>query len=587
MKASQFLVSTLREAPADAEVVSHQLMTRAGLIKKLGAGIYSYMPMGLRVIRKVEAIVRDEMDRAGAVELTMPVVQPAELWQETGRFEKMGPELLRIRDRHGRDFVVQPTSEEVITDIARQELRSYRQLPRNFYQIQTKFRDERRPRFGLMRGREFTMKDAYSFDRDQAAAKASYQVMAGAYRRIFDRFGLTYRAVAADSGAIGGDLSEEFQVIAATGEDAIVYCPGSEYAANMEKAEAREPQGPRPDATAAMASVPTPGKSTCADVAQLLNVPLSTTVKSLVLATDTTNEQGETVASQVWLLLLRGDHDMNEVKVGKVAGLDNGFRFATLSEIETHFGTRPGYLGPIGLKVPVRVVADREVALMADWICGANEADFHLTGVNWGRDLPEPDLVADLRNVVEGDASPDGKGQLAIERGIEVGHVFYLGTKYSQAMNATFLAEDGKPALFEMGCYGIGITRLPAAAIEQNHDERGIIWPDAIAPFTVVICPIGLDRSANVKAAAEKLHDQLRDNGVDVMLDDRGERPGAMFADWELIGVPHRVVISDRGLKEGQLEYQHRRDSAATKVPSLEMFSHVLRALAAPARTKA
>ncbi len=575
MKASQFFISTLREAPADAEVVSHQLMMRAGMIKKLGAGIYNYMPLGLRVIRKVEAIVREEMDRAGAVELAMPVVQPAELWQETGRFEKMGPELLRIKDRHGRDFVVQPTSEEVITDIARQELRSYKQLPKNLYQIQTKFRDERRPRFGLMRGREFVMKDAYSFDRDQVAAKASYQVMATAYRRIFDRFGLTYRAVAADSGAIGGDLSEEFQVIAATGEDAIVYCPTSDYAANMEKAEALAPAGPHPEAARAMAKTPTPGKSTCADVAALLAVPLSTTVKSLVLATEELNDYDEVVKTRIWLLLLRGDHDMNEVKVNKVPGLSGGFRFATVAEIEDHFGCKPGYLGPIGLKKPVSIVADREVAVMADWICGANEVDFHITGVNWGRDLPEPDLVADLRNVVEGDASPDGRGILAIERGIEVGHVFYLGTKYSQAMNATFLGEDGKPALFEMGCYGIGITRLPAAAIEQNHDDRGIIWPDAIAPFTVVICPIGMDRSADVKAAAERLHDQLRDSGVDVLLDDRGERPGAMFADWELIGVPHRVVISDRGLKEGQLEYQHRRDTAATKVPAAEVFAFV------------
>ena len=575
MKASQFFISTLREAPADAEVVSHQLMMRAGMIKKLGAGIYNYMPMGLRVIRKVEAIVREEMNRAGAVELTMPVIQPAELWQETGRFEKMGPELLRIKDRHGRDFVVQPTSEEVITDIARQDLRSYKQLPKNLYQIQTKFRDERRPRFGLMRGREFIMKDAYSFDRDQTAAKASYQVMAAAYRRIFDRFGLTYRAVAADSGAIGGDLSEEFQVIAATGEDAIVYCPTSDYAANMEKAEALAPAGPRPAAVQAMTRVATPGKSTCAEVAELLGVPLASTVKSLVLATEELNDYEEVVKTQIWLLLLRGDHDMNEVKVNKVPGLSSGFRFATVPEIEEHFGCKPGYLGPIQLLKPVQIVADREVAVMADWICGANEADFHLTGVNWGRDLPEPDLVADLRNVVEGDASPDGKGALAIERGIEVGHVFYLGTKYSQAMNATFLGEDGKPAHFEMGCYGIGVTRLPAAAIEQNHDERGIIWPDAIAPFTVVICPIGMDRSADVKAAAEKLHDQLRDNGVDVLLDDRGERPGAMFADWELIGVPHRVVISDRGLKEGQLEYQHRRDTAATKVPAAEVYAFV------------
>lgn len=580
MKASQFFISTLKEAPADAEVVSHKLMTRAGMIKKLGAGVYNYMPIGLRVIRKVEAIVREEMNRAGAVEVTMPVVQPAELWQETGRFEKMGPELLRIKDRHDRDFVIQPTSEEVVTDIARQELRSYKQLPKNFYQIQTKFRDERRPRFGLMRGREFIMKDAYSFDRDQAAAKASYQVMAAAYRRIFDRFGLTYRAVAADSGAIGGDLSEEFQVIAATGEDAIVYCPDSDYAANIEKAEALAPAGPRPAAAGALTKTATPGKSTCADVAELLNVPLATTVKSLVLATDTLNEHGEITRSQIWLLLLRGDHDMNEVKVGKLPGMEGGFRFATVPEIEDHFGCKPGYLGPLNLKKPVKVVADREVAVLADWICGANEVDFHITGVNWGRDLPEPELVADLRNVVAGDASPDGKGGLAIERGIEVGHVFYLGTKYSKAMNATFLGEDGKPAFFEMGCYGIGVTRLPAAAIEQNHDERGIIWPDAIAPFTVVICPIGMDRSAEVKAAAEQLHADLLALGVDVLLDDRGERPGAMFADWELIGVPHRVVLSDRGLKEGQVEYQHRRDTAATKIGAADVLAHLKERLA-------
>ena len=565
MKASQFHIATLKEAPADAEVVSHQLMMRAGMIKKLGAGIYTYMPMGLRVIRKVEAIVREEMNRAGAIELTMPVIQPAELWQETGRFEKMGPELLRIRDRHDRDFVVQPTSEEVVTDIARQEIRSYKQLPKNFYQIQTKFRDERRPRFGLMRGREFIMKDAYSFDRNPAAAQASYQAMAQAYRRIFDRFGLRYRAVAADSGAIGGDLSEEFQVIAATGEDAIVYSPSSDYAANMEKAEALPPAGPRPAAAEAMTKTATPGKSTCADVAALLSLPLERTVKSLVLATDEVGEQGAVVKTQVWLLLLRGDHDMNEVKVGKVPGLA-AFRFATVTEIEDHFGCKPGYLGPIGLQKPVRVIADREVAVMADWICGANEVDFHLTGVNWGRDLPEPELVTDLRNVAAGDSSPDGQGILAIERGIEVGHVFYLGTKYSKAMNASFLDEDGKPKLMEMGCYGIGITRLPAAAIEQNHDERGIIWPDALAPFTVVICPIGAHRSAAVRERAEQVHDALSALGVEVMLDDRDERPGAMFADWELIGVPHRLVISERGLKEGQLEYQHRKDAAATKV---------------------
>ena len=571
MKASQFFISTLKEAPADAEVVSHKLMMRAGMIKKLGAGIYSLMPMGLRVVRKVEQIVREEMNRAGAVELSMPVVQPAELWAETGRFEKMGPEMLRIKDRHGRDFVIQPTSEEVVTDIARQEIKSYKQLPKNFYQIQTKFRDERRPRFGLMRGREFIMKDAYSFDRDPTAAKASYQVMATAYRRIFDRFGLTYRAVAADSGAIGGDLSEEFQVIAATGEDAIVYCPTSDYAANMEKAEALAPQSARPAPAQSMTKTATPGKSTCADVAELLNVSLHNTVKSLVLATDTLNKEGEIVKSQVWLLLLRGDHDMNEVKVGKLPGLAE-FRFATLTEIEDHFGCKPGYLGPIGLKKPLNLVVDRDVAVMSDWICGANEPDFHITGVNWGRDLPEPALVADLRNVVAGDASPDGQGVLAIERGIEVGHVFYLGTKYSQAMNATFLDMNGKPAFMEMGCYGIGITRLPAAAIEQNHDERGILWPDALAPFTVVLCPIGPDRFPDVKAAADKLYAELLAAGVDVILDDRGERPGAMFADWELIGVPHRVTLGDRGLKDGQVEYQHRRDTAATSVSVSEIL---------------
>ncbi|WP_353236706.1 proline--tRNA ligase [Limnohabitans sp.] len=575
MKASQFLISTLKEAPADAEVVSHKLMTRAGMIKKLGAGIYNYMPMGLRVIRKVEAIVREEMNRAGAIEMTMPVVQPAELWQETGRFDKMGPELLRIQDRHGRDFVIQPTSEEVVTDVVRQEVRSYKQLPKNFYQIQTKFRDERRPRFGLMRGREFTMKDAYSFDRDMASAKASYQVMAGAYRKIFDRFGLTYRAVAADSGAIGGDLSEEFQVIAATGEDAIVYCPSSSYAANIEKAEALAPRQDRGAATQALTKTPTPGKSTCEDVAALLNIPLSTTVKSLVLATDTLNEQGEIVKSQVWLLLLRGDHDMNEVKVGKLPGMEGGFRFATLTEIEDHFGCKPGYLGPLNLKKPVHLVSDRDVAVMANWICGANEPDFHITGVNWGRDLPEPALVADIRNVVAGDKSPDGAGELAIERGIEVGHVFYLGTKYSKAMNATFLDENGKPQYLEMGCYGIGITRLPAAAIEQNHDERGIIWPDAIAPFTVVVCPIGMDRSEAVKLEAERIYAALLADGVDVILDDRGERPGAMFADWELIGVPHRVTIGDKGLKDGLVEYQHRRDAESSKVAVADILGHL------------
>jgi len=567
MKATRFFVSTLKEAPTDAEVVSHRLMLRAGLIKRLSAGIYSYMPMGLRVIRKVEAIIREEMNRAGAVELLMPVVQPAELWQESGRFQAYGPELLRVKDRHERDFIIQPTSEEVITDIARQELRSYKQLPRNFYHIQTKFRDERRPRFGLMRGREFTMKDAYSFDRDAAAAARSYEQMVQAYRAIFDRFGLQYRAVSADSGAIGGDLSQEFQVIADTGEDALVYCPDSDYAANIELAEAVTPSAPRPAPAQALHKAPTPGKATCEDVAELLGLLLARTVKSLVLATDARDAQGDLAGTTVWLLLVRGDHSLNEVKAGKLPGLKGGYRFATAAEIDAAFGCKPGYLGPIGMRQPVKVVADRSVAAMSDFVCGANEADFHYTGANWGRDLPEPDLVADIRNVVAGDRSPDGKGLLAIQRGIEVGHVFYLGTKYSAAMNATYLDETGKPQLFEMGCYGIGVTRILGAAIEQNHDERGIVWPRPLAPFEVVICPIGYDRSDAVRQAADVLHDALAAAGTDVLLDDRGERPGAMFADWELIGVPWRVVISDRGLKAGSVEVQGRREAEAQTVP--------------------
>ena len=592
MKASQFFISTLKEAPADAEIVSHKLMMRAGLIKKLGAGLYTYMPMGLRTIRKVEQIIREELNQAGAIELTMPVVQPAELWQETGRFDKMGDELLRFKDRHQRDFVIQPTAEEVVTDIARQELRSYRQLPKNFYQIQTKFRDERRPRFGVMRGREFTMKDAYSFDRDVEAAGKSYDGMYAAYCRIFDRLGLQYRAVAADTGAIGGDRSHEFQVIADTGEDAIVYCPTSDYAANIELAEGVALMATRGAGTQALAKVPTPGKSTCADVAELLGLPLSQTVKSLVLATDETNEAGEIVKSTIWLLLVRGDHELNEVKAGKIEladgtgkimGLKAGFRFATEAEIVAHFGTKPGYLGPVfqnaGLKQPVKVIADRTVANMADWVCGANEEGFHIQGVNWGRDLPEPDLVADIRNVVEGDPSPDGKGVLAIQRGIEVGHVFYLGTKYSKAMNATFLDVDGKPKHFEMGCYGIGVTRILGAAIEQKHDERGIVWPAAIAPFTVVICPVGYDRSEAVKAAADALYAALQAQGVDVILDDRGERPGAMFADWELMGVPHRVVFGDKGLKDGVAEVQGRQEPEARKLPVNEVAKHLLSVL--------
>ena len=580
MKASQFFVSTLKEAPADAEVMSHKLMLRAGFIKRLGAGIYTYMPMGLRVIRKVEGIIREEMNRAGGIELLMPVVQPAELWQETGRFQKMGPELLRVKDRHDRDFIIQPTSEEVITDIARQELRSYRALPKNFYHIQTKFRDERRPRFGVMRGREFTMKDAYSFDRDLESARKSYQAMFDAYVRIFERLGLQFRAVAADTGAIGGEVSQEFQVIADTGEDALVYCPTSDFAANIELAEALPAVARRAAATAALQRTPTPKASTCADVAALLGVPLQTTVKSLVLATDEKNEAGDLKQTTIWLLLVRGDHSLNEVKAGKLPGLKEGYRFATVSEIEDHFGCKPGFLGPVGLRKPVKIVADRTVANMSDFICGGNEADVHLTGVNWGRDLPEPDLVADIRNVLEGDASPDGKGVLAIQRGIEVGHVFLLGTNYTKAMNATYLDESGKPQLMMMGCYGIGVTRILGAAIEQRHDERGMLWPTAIAPFSVVICPIGYDRSADVQAAADKLHDELEALGIDVMLDNRGERPGAMFADWELIGVPHRVVLSDRGLKEGKVEYQGRADAQATAVPAAEVLEFVKAKLA-------
>ncbi len=575
MKATQFFISTLKEAPADAEVVSHRLMLRAGLIKRLSAGIYNYMPMGLRVIRKVENIVREEMNRAGAIELLMPVVQPAELWQETGRFQKYGPELLRLKDRHDRDFVIQPTSEEVITDIARQELRSYRALPKNFYHIQTKFRDERRPRFGVMRGREFTMKDAYSFDRDVDAAGKSYDQMFAAYTRIFERMGLTFRAVAADNGSIGGVRSHEFQVIADTGEDAIVYCPSSDYAANIEMAEAVAPATPRAAPAAALVKTATPGKATCEEVAELLGVPLQRTVKSLVLATDDTNDAGDVLKTTVWLLLVRGDHSLNEIKASKVEGLTQGFRFATGAEIDAHFGCKPGYLGLIGMKRAVKVIADRSVAQMSDFICGANDADFHYTGVNWGRDVPEPDLVADIRNVVAGDPSPDGKGVLAIQRGIEVGHVFLLGSYYSEKMNATYLDENGKPQLMQMGCYGIGVTRVLGAAIEQNFDERGIIWPAAIAPFTIVICPIGYDRADGVRAVADQLHDALQAAGIDVMLDDRGERPGAMFADWELVGVPHRVVISERGLKEGRLEYQGRRDAQATPIDAADALAAI------------
>jgi prolyl-tRNA synthetase len=542
-------------------------MLRAGFIKRLSAGIYSYMPIGLKVIRKVESIIREEMTRASAVELLMPLVQPAELWQETGRFDKMGAELLRVKDRHDRDFVIQPTSEEVITDIARQELRSYRALPKCFFHIQTKFRDERRPRFGVMRGREFTMKDAYSFDRDVESAARSYDAMYAAYVRIFERMGLTFRAVAADTGAIGGDRSHEFQVIADTGEDAIAYCATSNYAANVELAEAVLLNDQRPSAAQPLTKTSTPRKTTCEDVSAFLGVPLQSTVKSLVLATDEVLPGDAETRTTFWLLLIRGDHALNEVKVGKLPGLKAGHRFATAAEIVEHFGCKPGYLGPVGLSGPVHVIADRAVVAMSDFVCGANEEDFHLTGVNWGRDLPEPHQVADIRNVVAGDPSPDGQGVLSIQRGIEVGHVFYLGTKYSEAMKATFLDENGKPKLMEMGCYGIGVTRILGAAVEQCHDARGMVWPAAIAPFAVVICPVGYDRFPQVKAAADDLHRSLQNAGVDVVLDDRGERPGAMFADWELIGVPHRVAIGERSLKDNLVEYQARQDAESTPVP--------------------
>jgi len=578
MRISQFHFQTLKEDPSDAEVISHKLMLRASMIRRLGAGIYNYMPLGLRVIRKVENIIREEMNRAGAIELLMPLVQPAELWQETGRWEKMGPELLRVKDRHGREFAIQPTSEEVITDIARQELKSWRQLPKNFYHIQTKFRDERRPRFGVMRGREFTMKDAYSFDRDVAGAERSYDAMFACYRQIFNRLGLRYRAVAADTGAIGGSRSHEFQVIAETGEDAIVYCPSSDFAANMELAEAVALLSERALPNEPMQQVATPGKSTCAEVAALIGVPLNRTVKSIVLATDSTNEQGAAAVTQLWLLLLRGDHDLNEVKVGKIEGLNQGFRFANVDEIDHHFGCKPGYLGPVNLKGSVRVIADRTVAQMSDFVTGANQWDHHLRGVNWGRDLPEPACIVDIRNVVEGDPSPDGRGVLAIQRGIEVGHIFYLGTKYSEAMKATYLDETGKPALMQMGCYGIGVTRIVGAAIEQNHDDRGIAWPAAIAPFEAVICPVGAAKSELVRAESEAIYQTLLAAGIDVALDDRDERPGAMFADWELIGVPVRITVGERSLKEGKLELLRRtgmvksicdRDQVGTAVKTL------------------
>ena len=560
MRISRFLLSTLKEAPAEAELVSHRLMLRAGLIKRLAAGIYTWMPIGVRVLRKVEAIVREEMNRAGAIELLMPVVQPAELWQETGRWAKYGPELLRLKDRHERDFIVQPTSEEVITDIARRELKSYKQLPVNLYHIQTKFRDEVRPRFGVMRSREFVMKDAYSFDVDKAAMLRSYRAMYDAYARIFGRMGLEFRAVAADTGQIGGSASHEFQVLADSGEDAIAWCPTSDYAANIELAEAVALAPARPEPAESMQKVPTPGKATCEEVAELLALPLARTVKCIMLAADVDGQ-----SPRIHMLLIRGDHALNEIKVTKVPGLGK-FRWATEAEIIAVTGCNPGYLGPVGIPADLPLVVDRTVAVMADFICGANEPDFHLRGVNFGRDCREPDRIADLRNVVAGDPSPDGRGTLEILRGIEVGHVFALGDLYSKAMGATFLDAGGRSQVMEMGCYGIGITRVVAAAIEQNHDDKGIVWPMPLAPFAVAIAPVGYDRNDAVRALADKLHNDLEAAGVEVLLDDRGERPGVMFADLELIGIPHRITIGDRGLKDGKVEYQTRRDATATAV---------------------
>lgn len=561
MRARSFFISTLKEAPADADVISQQYMIRSGMIKKLAAGVYTYMPLGLRVIRKIENIIREEMVRAGSIELLMPMIQPAELWQETGRWEKYGPELLRIKDRHMRDFVIQPTSEEVVTDVARQEIKSWRQLPVNFFHIQTKFRDERRPRFGVMRGREFTMKDAYSFDRDEAGAAQSYDRMFEAYQRIFRRIGLVFRAVRADTGSIGGSRSHEFQVIANAGEDLIAYCPDSDYAANIELAEAKSLLSGRAAPTEEMKKCATPGKEKCELVTEFLGIPFLKSIKSVVLAADRTNEKGEPLPAKIVLVLLRADHELNEVKAGHIPELKEGFRFATDAEILAAFGSKPGYLGPVGLSADVAVYADKTAADMSDFCCGANEEGFHYTGVNFGRDLPEPQVM-DLRNVVEGDASPDGKGTLRLQRGIEVGHVFFLGTRYSAPMQANFLDENGKPQPMQMGCYGIGVTRVAGAAIEQRHDDKGIIWPDSIAPFEVVICPMNYAKSEAVRVAADKLYEDLKARGVDVILDDRDLRPGVMFADWELIGVPHRVVIGDRGLKSGEVEYADRTNLA-------------------------
>ncbi|WP_447586810.1 proline--tRNA ligase [Pseudoxanthomonas mexicana] len=546
MRLSQFHLRTTKETPADAELASHQLMLRAGMIRKLAAGLYTWSPLGLRVLRKVETVVREEMNRAGAIEMSMPTIQPRELWDETGRWEKFGGQLLKITDRKEQQFCYSPTAEEAVTDFARQELSSYKQLPVNFYQIQTKFRDEIRPRFGVMRAREFIMKDAYSFHISDEDLVREYRNMHAAYTRIFTRLGLEFRAVQADSGAIGGDASQEFHVLAESGEDAIAFSTGSDYAANVETAQAAAP-GPRAAATEAMNKVATPTQKTCEDVAALLGIPLQRTVKSVAVMT----EGGFVLA------LVRGDHAVNEIKLGKVAGMAD-YRLATEAEILAHLGSEPGFLGPVAAKQAIRVVADRDVAAMADFVVGANQAGFHLAGVNWGRNLAEPETVADIRNVVAGDTAADG-GEIRIVRGIEVGHVFQLGRKYSEAMKFTVLDETGKAATPAMGCYGIGVSRIVAAAIEQNHDANGIIWPAPMAPWTVAVCMINPKNDAAVNAAAEQLLADLQAQGIEAVLDDRGLRPGAMFADIELIGIPHRVVVSERGLAAGTFEYRARR----------------------------
>ncbi len=565
MRLSSYPVNTLRDVPADAEVVSHQLMLRASLIRRLAGGLYTWLPMGLRVLRKVERIIREEMDRAGALELLMPTIQPAELWQESGRWEQYGPELLRVKDRHERPFVYGPTHEEVITDIARRELKSYRQLPVNFYQIQTKFRDEIRPRFGVMRAREFTMKDAYSFHLDEASLEAGYQAMYRAYTRIFERLQLRFRAVRADTGSIGGNASQEFHVLADSGEDAIAFSDADDYAANVELAEAVAPAEPRPAAAGTLQKVATPGAKTIADLAAFLTIPASRTLKALFV---------ESTTGGVVALLVRGDHELNAIKAQKLPGVHSPIRMATAEQVRAATGCEPGYLGPVGLPDGIRVYADRAAAQMADFVCGANEKDMHLTGVNWGRDLPEPEVV-DIRNVVAGDPSPSGRGTLGIARGIEVGHIFQLGRKYSEAMNATVLDESGQSVVMFMGCYGIGVTRVVAAAIEQNHDERGIIWPEPIAPFHVSLIPINLQKSERVRATAERLYAELQAAGYDVLLDDRDARPGVKFADDELVGIPHRIVVGDKGLERGVVEYKRRRDGDAAEVPVDAVVAHL------------